>query len=505
MTDSKDSGQSPESPSEAGAVVLRPRGLRGLLPPWRSWGSVRFDFDRGELAQGSIRLSFDTIAIAEIRNGIFAASDGIRWICFDPLVYRDAAGENLMGRDGSLSSAFSRLFYRLQQSLTELGRIDLEKTGGAPVQFDFSYRVRVDWGSIVLGFGGLAAFVAFERHMGRDFQLLLDMEQALWFVGAVGAFVLWLFFWRFSSRLRVDATGIRLRRAFIPRFYPWETIRAVRHQGLEVEFQRRWGRVSLNLEVLQGRGSPLLLRRAVRPALTPLGSIFLRWIGTRVPQREEVPVIGNARERLLTRIWTFFLVAANVWMFFKSDPPSVFKGKQNGIEQAAFGARLDELGARTAASFEEPWRFFTALFLHANLLHIGFNMLILASLAPWLMRIFGLWRGTIIYLGSGVLGNVLAQLLHQMWKPEMLERPSVGASTAVLGIIGALLGGIYRRPYSVPLAARARFRWAIPVVFLLTLGMDSVITITDTAAHFCGFVMGFVLALVVPPRPPAVS
>jgi membrane associated rhomboid family serine protease len=329
------------------------------------------------------------------------------------------------------------------------------------------------------------------------------MEKAVWFGGALLAFVVWLFFWRWSSRLRVDADGIRLRRAFIERFFPWESIRAVRQQGLEVEFERDRGRISLNLDLLHGRGSPLLLRRRSSPALTPLGSNFLRWIGSRVPNKEEVSIFGSRKERLISRAWTFLLVSANVWMFLESRPPSVLDGNVKGRDAEAFLARLRELGARTEVSFEEPWRFFAALFLHGNILHIGLNMLIIVSLAPWLIRIFGLWRGTLVYLGGGFLGNALAQSLHELLHPDETIL-SVGASTAVLAIIGALLGGIYRRPYSVPLVARARFRWAIPVVFILTVGMDSAFVITDSAAHFCGFLVGFALALIVPPRPVAV-
>ena len=117
------------------------------------------------------------------------------------------------------------------------------------------------------------------------------------------------------------------------------------------------------------------------------------------------------------------------------------------------------------------------------------------------MRIFGVWRASALYLGSGVLGNIIAQCLQLQMGTLNESHVSIGASTAVLGVIGSLLGGIYRRPYTAPLAVRARFRWAIPVVVLLTLSMGAAIPLTDNAAHLGGFLAGFALALIIPPRP----
>ena len=127
-------------------------------------------------------------------------------------------------------------------------------------------------------------------------------------------------------------------------------------------------------------------------------------------------------------------------------------------------------------------------------------MLVLAAVAPWLGRIFGWVRGTILYVGSGVLGNLLAELGARFLTGGDRPQIAVGASTAILGIIGCLLGAIYRRPLSVPLAARARFRWAIPVMVLLTIGMGLTIQFIDNGAHIGGFVAGFTLAFLIPPK-----
>lgn len=489
-------------------VVLRPRGWRDLVPFWPGAGRVTLDFERETISRGKTELPFSSIIFAEVRNGILAVSNGKRWICFDTVKYHEKGHGGLLLENGALSERFHRVFTQFQRSvLAARSQVSVETAGEAPrgaadppVDFDFGYRVRIDFGSIFMGGVGLAIFIGYEQHMGHELGNLIDEEGAWWFLGLLAGFTAWLFFWRWSSRLRVDTRGVHQRRAFIPRSFYWEGIQAVRQQGLEIELQRSRGRIALNLEVLHGRGSPLMIRRGLRPYLTPLGSLFLRWICSRAEQREEVPIFGSRADRLITRLWVLMLFGANIILFVWSEPPNFMQAADRASQQS-FVDRLVELGARTASSFAEPWRFFTALFLHGDIVHLGFNLLVLASLAPWIVRIFGVWRASALYLGSGVLGNIIAQCLQLQMGTLNESHVSIGASTAVLGVIGSLLGGIYRRPYTAPLAVRARFRWAIPVVVLLTLSMGAAIPLTDNAAHLGGFLAGFALALIIPPRP----
>ena len=59
----------------------------------------------------------------------------------------------------------------------------------------------------------------------------------------------------------------------------------------------------------------------------------------------------------------------------------------------------------------EIWRFFTPIFLHVNLVHLGF------------------WRFSILYVLSGIGGNLFSALCD--------NRKSCGASTAIYGLIGS--------------------------------------------------------------------
>ena len=75
------------------------------------------------------------------------------------------------------------------------------------------------------------------------------------------------------------------------------------------------------------------------------------------------------------------------------------------------------------------WRLITPVFLHASILHIAFNMYALFIYGRGIESRFGHIRFLLLYFLSGFAGNVLSFLLT--------PNPSLGASTAVFGLIAA--------------------------------------------------------------------
>lgn len=89
-----------------------------------------------------------------------------------------------------------------------------------------------------------------------------------------------------------------------------------------------------------------------------------------------------------------------------------------------YGARINE-----AIRAGELWRFITPVFLHGSLAHIFFNMYALLAIGGFLERQFGHGRFALLYFLGAFSGNVFSFLLTDGY--------SVGASTAVFGLIGA--------------------------------------------------------------------
>jgi rhomboid protease GluP len=133
----------------------------------------------------------------------------------------------------------------------------------------------------------------------------------------------------------------------------------------------------------------------------------------------------------------------------------------------------------------EWWRLVTAGFLHGGLAHIAMNSWVLYDLGPQVDEIYGTSRFIVIYILSSI-GGFLASTF---WSPA----PSIGASAALFGLIGAMIALGVRTQTSVGSAIRGMYiRWAI---YGLLFGLLPYFHV-DNAAHVGGLVTGFVIAYI---------
>ena len=134
----------------------------------------------------------------------------------------------------------------------------------------------------------------------------------------------------------------------------------------------------------------------------------------------------------------------------------------------------------------EAWRFFTALFLHGGLLHVGLNMLALHQAGQIVERLFGRAGFLTIYVIAGLLGNAASL----WWKPGPV---SVGASGAIFGVYGALLAYLLRQRGSVPTEVFREMRSGTLGFIGYSLFAGFSIPGIDNAAHLGGLVGGLLL------------
>lgn len=155
------------------------------------------------------------------------------------------------------------------------------------------------------------------------------------------------------------------------------------------------------------------------------------------------------------------------------DLPYIWGGKVNGLILQG-----------------QIWRLLTPILLHGSILHIAFNMYALYAFGPGLERYYGHWRYLLLYLLGGYCGNVLSFLLS--------PNPSIGASTAIFGLVAAEIIFIYRN--RILFGARAKsmlINLAVVVVVNLLLGLQPGI---DNWGHLGGLVGGFIFAWVAGPN-----
>jgi rhomboid protease GluP len=100
----------------------------------------------------------------------------------------------------------------------------------------------------------------------------------------------------------------------------------------------------------------------------------------------------------------------------------------------ALGALVPEL----VIYYSQWWRLLTAGFIHADLIHIAANLYALYGLGTLVERFFGPRRTICIYIFSLFGANVIVTLLSS-W-----NIPTVGASGAIMGVLGAALTYFWR-------------------------------------------------------------
>ena len=140
----------------------------------------------------------------------------------------------------------------------------------------------------------------------------------------------------------------------------------------------------------------------------------------------------------------------------------------------------------------EWWRMLTSIFLHAGVVHLLFNAWGLFIFGPIVERTFGRSRMLTIFLVSGFLGSVASYVARPIALPDVLI-PSVGASGALFGLVGAVLVHSYRRRDSA--MGRANLQWVVMIIVLnLVIGFS--VPRIDIMAHIGGAVGGAACAAV---------
>ncbi|HXB58486.1 MAG TPA: rhomboid family intramembrane serine protease, partial [Candidatus Acidoferrales bacterium] len=83
------------------------------------------------------------------------------------------------------------------------------------------------------------------------------------------------------------------------------------------------------------------------------------------------------------------------------------------------------------------WRLLACCFLHGGFLHVLLNMYVLYQVGQLVEKLFGNWFYLLIYLACGICASLTSVWIH----PAIT---SVGASGAIFGLYGALVGYLMR-------------------------------------------------------------
>lgn len=131
-----------------------------------------------------------------------------------------------------------------------------------------------------------------------------------------------------------------------------------------------------------------------------------------------------------------------------------------------------------------PIRLFTSIFLHIGLIHLILNMWALVLLGKQTENFYGHLKTFIIFIFSGVIGNLLSVILMDD------VTISAGASGSIFGLMGALLYfAINQRTYM----AEALKRDILPVI-IINLLFGFLLSGVNVYAHVGGLIGGILIS-----------
>lgn len=197
---------------------------------------------------------------------------------------------------------------------------------------------------------------------------------------------------------------------------------------------------------------------------------------------------------------TWSLILVNVLVFAMTG----FAGADSGFTLAAvYGlgfipSVVHDIAELPAASIlvPESWTYITYSFLHADIFHLGGNMLFLWVFGDNVEDALGHLRFLLFYLATAAAGA----FLHGWLIPES-ETPLIGASGAVAGVIAAYLMLHPRVRVWVLILARIPLPLPAYIPLALWVGMQFLMLLTKPddqvswAAHAGGILTGAVLVI----------
>jgi rhomboid protease GluP len=136
----------------------------------------------------------------------------------------------------------------------------------------------------------------------------------------------------------------------------------------------------------------------------------------------------------------------------------------------------------------EWWRVFTALFLHANWLHLIMNGAGLWIFGTAVEKTMGRWRFLVVFLLAGALGNVASAFVAHY-------DVAIGASGGIFGVIGAFTIVVWRLRSPMYHVLRRRLLVVLALMIATDFTIGGLEPHVDNLAHVGGFISGILIAL----------
>ena len=233
-----------------------------------------------------------------------------------------------------------------------------------------------------------------------------------------------------------------------------------------------------------------------------------------------IPIGDDNSARKITPYINYLLVALNIFVFiyyqrlgtdelftfsYSAVPAEIITGRDIVTEskqiEDPFTHRVFTLPGLGVTLIPVWLTIFTAMFMHGGLAHLGGNMLYLWIFGDNLENRMGHLKYLLFYLLCGLIAT-LAHVATSLFSPQNALIPSLGASGAISGILGAYIilfpqNKVTLLFFPFTLHVKAIFALGVWIMFQLLSGIgflgDGDSGGIAYAAHIGGFIAGMML------------
>jgi rhomboid protease GluP len=213
------------------------------------------------------------------------------------------------------------------------------------------------------------------------------------------------------------------------------------------------------------------------------------------PQRSYNPPPPRRRNHWAMAPATYTLVGINVLVYLAMCFSGVSWWSPTVNDLIRWGA---DQGALVFV-YGQWWRLFTAMFVHAGIIHIAGNMWCLWNLGLLGEPLLGPLGVVAVYVLTGLAGDILSTAIH----PNYV---SMGASGAIFGIAGVLIVLLKSPLLPIPQFELRKLRRSVIYFAILNFifgaggDLTHFVIQIDNMAHLGGFVCGILMGLPMVPR-----
>jgi membrane associated rhomboid family serine protease len=188
--------------------------------------------------------------------------------------------------------------------------------------------------------------------------------------------------------------------------------------------------------------------------------------------------------------FTYLMIIANAAFFLYAMYKSDWKfapTNQNPLYGPETSVLVD-LGAKDTSLIVsgEYKRLILPIFLHAGIIHLIMNLLMMKRLGESMEESFGFVMVAAIYITSGISGVMASCVMNP-------DQPGVGASGALYGLVGGMFGDFAQNHKTI---IEGKWSYFFSMVISLALGIGlGMLPVMDNWAHIGGLVCGFLMGL----------